>query len=563
MSSFLLYSTSVFPAGAPTILSISEGNQQVDVNFIPPENTGGQTIINYQYSINEGASWTSVSPESVSTSITITGLTNGVSYSISVRPVYEENIGLNSNIVVAIPKSLPDAPQITSISPGNGQLSINFTAGFDGGSPLTNYEYSVNGGGSWVARSPLSANSPLVVTGLTNGTTYSVRIRAVNAIGSGSQSNQVSATPATVSSAPTITNITGTRIDSTSFTMSIAFTAPSSNGGSAITNYQYSIDGGANWTTRSPSSTSTPISVAVGNLSYNVRIRAVNSMGPGTFSNQITFSSYATGGNEVKDIGIYRYHIFTTSSNFVSQVNRSVEYFVVGSGGAGGINDGGGGGGAAKEPASGYASAGNILGAYFTLISANETLLSQSGGNSSVFGLTALGGGGGGTAVFDADASFFYQPKVGGSGGGGTFSPVSYRPGAGRSGSNTNNGGSSGAFTPHAGSGGGGGATGAGGGGTTTNGGNGGQGLLLTSIDGNLTAANFTSFSGMTHICSGGGGGTFSGGTPGVGGTGGGNGATFSNSATGGFSYGSGGGGAQSGSAGSGKSGIVVIRYIR
>jgi hypothetical protein len=63
MNGFLLYSRSVFPAGAPTILSISEGIQQVDVNFIPPENTGGQTIINYQYSINQASTWTALIPK--------------------------------------------------------------------------------------------------------------------------------------------------------------------------------------------------------------------------------------------------------------------------------------------------------------------------------------------------------------------------------------------------------------------------------------------------------------------------------------------------------------------
>jgi hypothetical protein len=180
MNGFLLYSRSVFPAGAPTILSISEGIQQVDVNFIPPENTGGQTIINYQYSINQASTWTALIPKSIENSIKITGLTNGTSYGISVRPVYEENIGLNSNIVTAVPRSLPLSPTITSVSPGNGQLSVNFTAGANGGNALTNYQYSVDGGGSWVTRSPSSVSSPLLIPGPTNGTEYGIRIRAVN-----------------------------------------------------------------------------------------------------------------------------------------------------------------------------------------------------------------------------------------------------------------------------------------------------------------------------------------------------------------------------------------------
>lgn len=40
----------------------------------------------------------------------------------------------------------PTAPTITTITPGNGQLSVAFTAGSDGGSAITNYKYSTNGG---------------------------------------------------------------------------------------------------------------------------------------------------------------------------------------------------------------------------------------------------------------------------------------------------------------------------------------------------------------------------------------------------------------------------------
>ncbi len=93
------------------------------------------------------------------------------------------------------PTSVPGAPSITSVVAGNGQVSVHFTAGGDGGSPITNYEYSTNNGTSWTARDPASVNSPLTITGLTNGTTYNIKLRAVNTNGPGAASNSMSGTP--------------------------------------------------------------------------------------------------------------------------------------------------------------------------------------------------------------------------------------------------------------------------------------------------------------------------------------------------------------------------------
>ena len=94
--------------------------------------------------------------------------------------------------------STPSAPTITSITPASGSATVNFTAPTsNGGQPITNYEYSTDGGTTWVAVSPAATTSPITITGLTNGTSYSVRVRAVNSIGSGSQSNAINVTPNT------------------------------------------------------------------------------------------------------------------------------------------------------------------------------------------------------------------------------------------------------------------------------------------------------------------------------------------------------------------------------
>jgi hypothetical protein len=105
---------------------------------------------------------------------------------------------------------VPPAPTITAITSGNQQLSVAFTAPVNnGGVSITNYEYTVNGGSDWITPAPAVNSSPLLISGLTNGTIYDVQIRAVNAIGSGAASTTTQGAPeapadATISVTPAI-----------------------------------------------------------------------------------------------------------------------------------------------------------------------------------------------------------------------------------------------------------------------------------------------------------------------------------------------------------------------
>ena len=90
-----------------------------------------------------------------------------------------------------IPPILPSAPTITGIIEGDTQLTINYNAPINigNGGPIQRYEYSLNNG-IWVT---LPNNR--IITGLTNGTTYSVRLRAVSGSGYGTPSATLNATP--------------------------------------------------------------------------------------------------------------------------------------------------------------------------------------------------------------------------------------------------------------------------------------------------------------------------------------------------------------------------------
>lgn len=100
-----------------------------------------------------------------------------------------------TSVLVAQPAS---APTITSITATSTQLDINFTAGASNGSAITNYQYSLNSG-AWTNRATGTTASPLTITGLTNGTAYAVRIRAISAAGNGDSSTAVTETPTAIS----------------------------------------------------------------------------------------------------------------------------------------------------------------------------------------------------------------------------------------------------------------------------------------------------------------------------------------------------------------------------
>jgi fibronectin type III domain protein len=123
------------------------------------------------------------------------------------------------------------------------------------------------------------------ISGLTNGTSYTFRVAAVNAIGTGNQSGDSNAVtpvaPATVPGAPTIGTATAGNASAT-----VNWTAPASNGGSAITGYVVTpyIGAAAQGSTTVGNVLTTPISGLTNGTTYTFRVAAINAIGTGNQS---------------------------------------------------------------------------------------------------------------------------------------------------------------------------------------------------------------------------------------------------------------------------------------
>jgi hypothetical protein len=182
--------------------------------------------------------------------------------------------------------TVPGAPTSLSATAGNASVALSWTAPAYLGSGTVNY--ALYRGATLVYN---STGTSFTDTGLANGTSYSYTVYASNTWGTGGVSNTASATTFNVPSAPQSLSVTpGTA--ATAVTQAVAsWSAPSSNGGSAITIYEYSIDG-TNWTNNS-----TNLSATVTSLnkyaSYTFYVRAVNAVGTGS---QTTASFTTFGG---------------------------------------------------------------------------------------------------------------------------------------------------------------------------------------------------------------------------------------------------------------------------
>jgi hypothetical protein len=130
--------------------------------------------------------------------------------------------------------TVPGVPTSVSLTPGNTQVSMSWVAPADDGhSAITDYSIQYKSGSSWIPFiDGVSTNTSVIITGLTNGTLYSFRVAAVNAVGTGTYTSTSTSTPATIPGAPT--SLSASRSTTTA---TLTWSAPASDGGSAVTQH--------------------------------------------------------------------------------------------------------------------------------------------------------------------------------------------------------------------------------------------------------------------------------------------------------------------------------------
>jgi hypothetical protein len=101
----------------------------------------------------------------------------------------------------------PAAPTAVSASAGNATATVAWTAGSDGGSPITSYTVTPYAGGVAQPATTVNGNpapTHATVTGLTNGVSYTFTVRATNSAGTSTESAASGAVTPTASPPPSL-----------------------------------------------------------------------------------------------------------------------------------------------------------------------------------------------------------------------------------------------------------------------------------------------------------------------------------------------------------------------
>ena len=173
--------TTITVPGAPTALKATPGNGAATFRWTAPKNNGGSPITGYTVATESGRK-TCVTPGS--TSCTVNDLVNGRSYTFRVRARNAKGLGAASAGVL-VTAGVPLAPTGVKAIGGYGEATVRWSAPANNGGAITRYSVISKPGSKTCTT---TGAKTCTVHSLTNGTTYTFRVTATNARGTGAAS---------------------------------------------------------------------------------------------------------------------------------------------------------------------------------------------------------------------------------------------------------------------------------------------------------------------------------------------------------------------------------------
>ncbi|MGP8206490.1 MAG: fibronectin type III domain-containing protein [Acidimicrobiales bacterium] len=297
----------------PTGLSAQGGTAQVSLSWTAP---AGQGTAPTGYNLYEGtrpgqmpATPVNGATPITGTSFTATGLAAGTKYYFEVTALNPAGEGAPSDEVSATTTGPPGAPTGLVAAAGNSQVLLSWAPALsNGGSPVTGYNvYMSTAPGSRGTELTSVAGTNYSVTGLSNGSKYYFRVTAVNALGEGPASAQVSVVPG-VTTAPPPPSISppsapfALMVGVASAQVSLSWTAPSSTGGSPVKSYNVyisTVPGAGGQKIASVPVTNYTATGLTNGTKYYFEVTAVNVAGEGPASAQVLATPVALAGYRV------------------------------------------------------------------------------------------------------------------------------------------------------------------------------------------------------------------------------------------------------------------------
>ena len=235
--------------GAPQSVRISnQGNAELTVAWSAPSATGGADIGGYvvQWKVKGVSGWAtnSTSEEEIDNATTFThtfnrhlsqSLVNGISYMVRVIAKNRNGRGTASPEVEGKPRTTPNAPTNLQVTEGNKQLELTWRAPtVTGGTDIDYYfvEYKKDGDANFTSEQTADDTEGWTLDELENGKLYTIQVKSHTEGGTSDPSGSATGKPRTIPGAPTITGIT-----EGNGTLTVAWAAPTDNGGADPTKY--------------------------------------------------------------------------------------------------------------------------------------------------------------------------------------------------------------------------------------------------------------------------------------------------------------------------------------
>src|ERR1035437_10237720 len=296
--------SSVTAPGEISYVVPTPADKSISIEWGAPIVDGGSAITSYLITEKASGNISQVSAEAlkgVYTKVWTEGLSNDIAYSFNIAASNVKGTG-QGTIFTATPSAtptLPDSVRDFYALPEDGKVTLSWYSPLDTGtSPITGYQIDNQTTGDTVTA--LSSATSLELSGLANGTVYTISIIAKNSTG-GSPSTVTTVTPTSGYTVPARPVITGKY--ATEGRVTVFWTAPENYGGDPLIGFVVTLDAPGvphyvpiNFSISDPFAIEYTISgIATGNT-YIISVAAVNSTGTGPYavSDSFTVSSNIT-----------------------------------------------------------------------------------------------------------------------------------------------------------------------------------------------------------------------------------------------------------------------------